>query len=211
MIENMRQKPRQSRSEQTIEDIIEASIQVLERSEETVFTTTQVAERAGVTVGSLYRYFPDKGALLRFIVLREIEKMSHPILSVIETSTATNTDELMSEVIQAGLARSQFANRRRALAGLQNQIQDDKALNSEIQATRVTVLRCLHDRLRTFEPDRFGPLTEVQMNAVANAYRSALITLSPIDGHETTLHKVQARLVLALLSAMSDDFYSASL
>ena len=127
MIENVRQKPRQSRSEQTIEDIIEASIQVLERSEEPVFTTTQIAERAGVAVGSLYRYFPDKGALLRFLVLREIERTSHTILSVIETSTATNTDELMSEVVQAGLARSQFTNRRRALAGLQNQIQNDEA------------------------------------------------------------------------------------
>ena len=125
MIENVRQKPRQSRSEQTIEDIIEASIQVLERSEEPVFTTTQIAERAGVAVGSLYRYFPDKGALLRFLVLREIERTTHTILSVIETSRATNTDELMSEVIQAGLAQSQFTNRRRALAGLQNQIQNE--------------------------------------------------------------------------------------
>jgi AcrR family transcriptional regulator len=206
MIENVRQRPRQSRSEQTIEDIIEASIQVLERSEEPVFTTTQIAERAGVAVGSLYRYFPDKGALLRFLVLREIERTSHTILSVIETSRATNTDELMTEVIQAGLAQSQFTNRRRALAGLQNQIQNDKALISEVQATRVTILRRLHKRLRTFEPDRFGPLTGVQMHAVANAYRSALITLTPIDGHETTPHKVQSRLVLALMSAMSDGF-----
>ncbi|WP_434384787.1 TetR family transcriptional regulator [Melittangium boletus] len=59
-----RKQPQQERSERMVADILEASIRVLRREGALRFTTVRVAEEAGVSVGSLYQYFPNKGALL---------------------------------------------------------------------------------------------------------------------------------------------------
>jgi AcrR family transcriptional regulator len=59
-----RKRPRQARSEQLVAAILEAAVRVLEREGAARFTTARVAERAGVSVGSLYQYFPNKQAIL---------------------------------------------------------------------------------------------------------------------------------------------------
>lgn len=59
-----RKKPQQARSTDLVAAILEAAIQVLSREGARRFTTTRVAERAGVSVGSIYQYFPNKAAIL---------------------------------------------------------------------------------------------------------------------------------------------------
>jgi AcrR family transcriptional regulator len=59
-----RKAPRQRRSRQLVEAILEAAIRVLSREGAHRFTTARVAETAGVSVGSLYQYFPNKEAIL---------------------------------------------------------------------------------------------------------------------------------------------------
>lgn len=59
-----RKEPRQARSRQMREDILTAGLRVLRRDGPLRFTTTRVAEVAGISVGSLYQYFPNKQALI---------------------------------------------------------------------------------------------------------------------------------------------------
>jgi AcrR family transcriptional regulator len=66
-----RRIPRQARAETTIATIMEGAAQVLEKGGLAAFTTNAVAERAGVSVGSLYQYFADKEALLMELARRE--------------------------------------------------------------------------------------------------------------------------------------------
>lgn len=56
--------PRQARSKATVDAIVEATGQVFERGGYRRTTAVKVAERAGVSVGSLYQYFPDKEAMI---------------------------------------------------------------------------------------------------------------------------------------------------
>ena len=63
-----RKTPVQARSEATVDAIFKATIQVLLSDGERRLTTTRVAERAGVSVGTMYQYFPHKQALLYAVV-----------------------------------------------------------------------------------------------------------------------------------------------
>jgi AcrR family transcriptional regulator len=59
-----RKQPKQARSEALVSAILEAAVQVLAKEGAARFTTVRVAEKAGVSVGSLYQYFPNKAAIL---------------------------------------------------------------------------------------------------------------------------------------------------
>ena len=65
-----RKTPVQARSTLTVEAISEATIQVLLTHGTDRLTTTRVAERAGVSVGTLYQYYPNKQSLL-FAILED--------------------------------------------------------------------------------------------------------------------------------------------
>ncbi|MCG2632125.1 TetR family transcriptional regulator [Bradyrhizobium sp. WYCCWR 13023] len=59
-----RKQPQQARSNELVAAILDAAVQVLTKEGAQRFTTARVAERAGVSVGSLYQYFPNKAAIL---------------------------------------------------------------------------------------------------------------------------------------------------
>ena len=59
-----RKQPQQVRSTELVAAILEAAAQVLAKEGATRFTTARVAEKAGVSVGSVYQYFPNKAAIL---------------------------------------------------------------------------------------------------------------------------------------------------
>lgn len=59
-----RKQPKQARSGELVAAILQAAVQVLAREGAQRFTTARVAEKAGVSVGSLYQYFPNKAAIL---------------------------------------------------------------------------------------------------------------------------------------------------
>ncbi|MER8882176.1 TetR family transcriptional regulator [Mesorhizobium sp. M0678] len=59
-----RKQPKQARSAELVAAILQAAVQVLAREGAQRFTTARVAEKAGVSVGSLYQYFPNKAAIL---------------------------------------------------------------------------------------------------------------------------------------------------
>ena len=68
---NARKRPRQARSAAMVEAILEAAARILEDGGLAAFNTNAVAEKAGVSVGSLYQYFPGKAALLAELIRRK--------------------------------------------------------------------------------------------------------------------------------------------
>jgi len=71
-----RKSPVQARSTASVESILEATIQVLLSVGKERLTTTRVAHRAGVSVGTQYQYFPNKSALLQAARRRHLESVA---------------------------------------------------------------------------------------------------------------------------------------
>ncbi|WP_293794901.1 TetR family transcriptional regulator [uncultured Bosea sp.] len=75
-----RKTPRQTRSTELVSAILEAAIQVLAQEGAQRFTTARVAEKAGVSIGSLYQYFPNKAAIL-FRLQSDEWRQTHAMLT----------------------------------------------------------------------------------------------------------------------------------
>ena len=71
-----RKLPRQARAAATMDAVFEATIQVLLTNGARRLTTTRVAQRAGVSVGTLYQYFPNKQALLYAVLEKHLETVA---------------------------------------------------------------------------------------------------------------------------------------
>jgi AcrR family transcriptional regulator len=71
-----RKSPVQARSTASVDAILEATIQVLLNVGKEQLTTTKVALRAGVSVGTLYQYFPNKSALLQAVLKRHMDEIT---------------------------------------------------------------------------------------------------------------------------------------
>ena len=71
----LRKKPKQKRSKLMVDNILEASIRVLKHHPYQQFTTNRVAEAAGISIGSLYQYFPNKQSILLELEIRAVNEM----------------------------------------------------------------------------------------------------------------------------------------
>ena len=76
MLVQPRKSPVQARSAASVDTILEATIQVLLAVGRERLTTTRVALRAGVSVGTLYQYFPNKRALLQAALERHLDEVT---------------------------------------------------------------------------------------------------------------------------------------
>jgi AcrR family transcriptional regulator len=82
-----RKRPKQARSTDLVAAILEAAAQVLAREGASRFTTARVAERAGVSVGSIYQYFPNKAAILFRLQSDEWRQTSELLREILEDTS----------------------------------------------------------------------------------------------------------------------------
>ncbi len=104
-----RKLPRQERSEATVAVILEAAARVLGERSLDGFNTNRVAEVAGVSVGSVYQYFPNKAALVTALITRAQAELAQAIEACIEKSAAKSLDGLLSGLIAIAIDH-QFRN-----------------------------------------------------------------------------------------------------
>jgi AcrR family transcriptional regulator len=89
----MRKEPRQARSRATTAAILDAAAHILGERGWTGLTTNAVAEIAGVSIGSLYQYFPNKLALIEAVRRRHFDEVL-AVLSAAADDTRTRTDRI---------------------------------------------------------------------------------------------------------------------
>ena len=111
-----RKAPQQVRSSALVAAVLDAAVQVLEREGSQRFTMARVAERAGVSVGSLYQYFPNKAAILFRLQSDEWRRTVALLSSIIDDRTHPPLDRLRKLVHAFVVSECEEAQVRRALA-----------------------------------------------------------------------------------------------
>ena len=109
-----RKQPQQARSAELVAAILEAAIQVLVQEGAHRFTSARVAERAGVSVGSVYQYFPNKVAILFRLQLDEWKLTTAMLCKILEDADKAPLERL--RMLVHAFIRTEFEEARVRLA-----------------------------------------------------------------------------------------------
>jgi AcrR family transcriptional regulator len=172
-----RKRPQQQRSRVTIDAIFEATIQVLLATGLDRITTIQIADRAGVSVGSLYQYFPNKRALLAAVVRRHIGEVVDATIAACNAAHGKSMGEMCAAMVDAFVAaKTRRPDVSRALYLPTALVNTDSFVKEE--AARCA--QAVHDMLVTASDARFA-----QAHAVSEVLVASLIgpTRAAIEGH----------------------------
>jgi AcrR family transcriptional regulator len=96
-----RRQPQQRRARETVEAVLDAVVRILKRGGIEAVTTNRVAEVAGVSIGSVYQYFPDKRAIFAALHERHIQEIDRLVESKLMEHTESPLDTLMRAMIEA--------------------------------------------------------------------------------------------------------------
>jgi AcrR family transcriptional regulator len=169
-----RKTPVQARSTVTVEAIAEATIQVLLSRGADRLTTTRVAERAGVSVGTLYQYYPNKQSLLFAALESHMGKVAAAVEAVCRRARGKFVAEMLKSVVEAFVdAKMERTDISTALYRIAANV-DGPAL---LKRTEERLLKALEALLitapdATLQPDRFT--IRMMFSAMAGTTRMVL-------------------------------------
>jgi AcrR family transcriptional regulator len=96
-----RKTPVQTRAAVTVDALSEATIQVLLKQGGNHLTTTRVAERAGVSVGTLYQYYPNKQSLLFAVLADHLDGVAAAVEAACEQARHQQLADMVKAVVEA--------------------------------------------------------------------------------------------------------------
>ena len=193
-----RKTPIQARSTVTVEAISEAAIQVLLRHGAERLTTTRVADRAGVSVGTLYQYYPNKQSLLFAVLEHHLNNVAARVEAACESACHKPLAEMIREMVEAFVdAKMERADISVALYRVSADVGGPALIKRINQRLRKAVEAMLQTAPDTKLPlDKFS--IEIMLAAMAGAMRS-LLENRPTS---STVRKSREQLVLLCQSYM---------
>lgn len=169
-----RKSPVQARSTATIEVLHEATIQVLLKEGIVKCNTTRIAERAGVSVGSIYQYYPNRDSLLAAVLQRHLDSVAEKIeelcLKYEKTSIKTLISALVDEIILAKLSNPEESKALYAISGERGGLDLSKRMNDRMLAAISNLLESASD----IEFDDSQIVAEFVLGAIMGLIRRVL-------------------------------------
>jgi AcrR family transcriptional regulator len=98
---SVRRRPKQRRARQTVEAVLDAVIRLLKREGSGAITTNRIAEVAGVSIGSVYQYFPDKRAIFTALHQRHVDQIDRMVQTKLVEYAASSIEELVRAMVEA--------------------------------------------------------------------------------------------------------------
>ena len=98
---SLRKAPSQSRAQETVEAVLQATTRILKRDGNEKLNTNRIAEVAGISIGSLYQYFPGKEAILAMLVRRHLESKFAIVDRQLSKNPQAKIETVIHEIIDA--------------------------------------------------------------------------------------------------------------
>lgn len=95
-----RKLPRQQRAQSTVDALLQATAELLQEMGYARLTTNHVAQRAGVSIGSLYQYYPGKDALCHALAERHFQRHAQRYLDHFESLSAAPVETQIRELVR---------------------------------------------------------------------------------------------------------------
>lgn len=193
-----RRVPRQARAKVTRDAILEAGAQLLRRGELAAFTTDRIAEVAGVSIGTLYQYFPNKDAVLVGLAERELGRMGE-LLAEYATRLGDSPEALVESYVRA--CTEVHGREARLHRVLLEELPKLTSLDHahDYNARAVAVVRAFLERHARDEGRDLDAAAHVIYHATRGAVFAQLTEDLPVDRERFTLELV--RLVTAYVRA----------
>ncbi len=188
-----RRQPVQARAAQTVDAICEATMQLLLRHGAAQLTTIRVAERAGVSVGTLYQYFPNKEALLHALVAQHLRRITEVLKKACKRNHGKAPKQMVAGFVQAYVA-AQLEHRDAAgmIYRLAMEIGAGSTMAQEGQLV-VAEIAAMFRSTADLPAADIDLIAFTFFGAISGATRAALHTSSPastIDGWERHLERL---------------------
>jgi AcrR family transcriptional regulator len=202
-----RKSPVQARSTASVSAILEATIQVLLDVGKERLTTTRVAYRAGVSVGTLYQYFPNKSALLQAVLRNHLESVAYALEEVSREERGRPLAQMVTRLVNTFLdAKMKNLKTSTALYSLSSDV-DGWRIANEIG---IRVNRSIAILLTTAsEPLNKEPQVVASMiqGAMAGVSRRLLESVSPEKEYQSVREELvlMMRAYLDVRSSKSSD------
>jgi AcrR family transcriptional regulator len=194
-----RKTPVQARSAVTVEAISEATIQVLLSHGVERLTTTRIAERAGVSVGTLYQYYPNKRSVLFAVLEHHLNDVTARVEAVCERARHKPLAEMIKEMVEAAVdAKMERPDISVALSRLSPDVGGPALLKRVTQRGRKTVEAMLQTA-----PDTKSPPDKLAIDVMLAAIMGAIHSLLESDPSPSTVRKWREQLTLLCQSYMA--------
>lgn len=189
-----RKRPVQTRSSVTVDALLEATIQVLLESGKERLTTTRVAYRAGVSVGTLYQYFPNKSALLQAALQRHLDTVMNAVEEVCRQQRGKTLSQMATALVYAFL-EAKMKNVKTSVA-----LYFASSDLDGIKIARRIAVRMNHALVAMLKTAREGLSTDPEL--VASMVQGVMVGVSrrllESEAPEKRLHAVRQELIVLL-------------
>lgn len=192
-VKNVRNKPVQDRSTDTVDVILEATTQVLNNPRRASITTNHIAQHAGVSIGSLYRYFNNKQGILALVVQREAARRESHVNQLIADWSGHDGTDLIRQI--AGFGVDSFHGRRWVRRSLHKHLEDKDSLARDLHAMRFRVLRRLETKLVVEHPDVYRVLSDEEAHSMLGAWIGCINAVVMYSGHDIDVDALKNQLV----------------
>lgn len=185
-----RKLPVQARSAASVDAILDATLQVLLGVGKERLTTTRVAMRAGVSVGTLYQYFPNKSALLQAALQRHMDEVTETVELACKEQKGNTPQQMASALITAFLtAKMRDAKTSVALYSISSDVDGAKIVQQVSERCNKAIIGMLRTAR---EPLNKNPqlIASMLQGAMAGVSRRLLESSAPEKQFDTLRHEL---------------------
>ncbi len=208
--ENKRRIPRQARAAETVAAILEAAAQILEAGGLAGFTTNAVAERAGVSIGTLYQYFADKDAIVLALAQQQVGLALAEIARALSGEIDPTPEGRVRAMVRAAVHA--FRGRQRARKAVMEAVLS-RGQHSELMLPVVAFVAEHGARVGKIRQPIFARLTPLQTfvmsRSMIGVLRAAVLEEQPFFKSRPFEDEL-VRLVLAYLASITKEAAASS-